>query len=167
MCKTNQCYHNKLPLFPAIPLWPTSLSSPPRQRGAYAEEAHEYSAYKLSARRARSRVQRLTYTLVDHKWVCFTDCCRVVGAPRAEPGGSVEYASPRGTRLCLRAPRYGVRAYRFYNLHRADKPRIRLSVVPRHLIARASGTSKRCVTPRCVGHPSFGAMTNTRVSGVL
>lgn len=141
---------------PFLP-WPTSLSSPPWQRGAYAKEAHEYSAYKLSTR--RSRVQRLTYTLVDHKWVCFADCCRVVEAPRAEPGGSVEYASPRGARLCLRAPRYGARAYRFYNLHRADKPGIRLL---RHLIARASGTSKRCVTPRCAGHRSFGAVTNTR-----
>lgn len=140
MCTTNQCYHNKLPPFPAIPPWPTSLSSPPWQCGAYAKEAHEYSAYKLSTR--RSRVQQLTYTLVDHKWVCFADCCRVVWAPRAEPGGSVEYASPRGAWLCLRAPRYGARAYRFYNLHRADKPGIRL---PRHLIARASGTSKRCV----------------------
>lgn len=42
-------------------------------------KAHEYSADKLSARRLR--LQRVTYTLVDHKWVCFADCCRIGAGP--------------------------------------------------------------------------------------
>jgi len=90
MCKTNQCYHNKLPPFPASAN--VSFISFTATWRVREEGSHEYSAYKLSAR--RSRVQRLTYTLVDHKWVCFADCCRVVGAPN--PGDALNMHRPGG-----------------------------------------------------------------------
>lgn len=56
------------------------------------ERSHEYSADKLSACGCH-----VTYTLVDHKWVCFADCCRPVQRKKEKdelqgPRGSVEYA---------------------------------------------------------------------------
>lgn len=95
MCKTNQCYHNK-PSRHCAPA-DVSFTSSTAWR-VYTEEAHEYSADKLSAR--RSRVQRLTYTLVDHKWVCFADCCRIVGPLAPDPGGPLNMHRSEA-RLCV------------------------------------------------------------------
>lgn len=68
-------------------------------------KAHEYSADKLSARGCH-----VTYTLVDHKWVCFADCCRASRIERGNllngPRGSVEYASSSYIYLGLREHRY-------------------------------------------------------------
>lgn len=66
---------------------------------------------------------RLTYILVDHKWVCFADCCRW-GPLARHARGSVEYASPRG-------PRYGARLMGSIICAAPISPRVRARI--RHL----------------------------------
>lgn len=103
----------------------------------------------------------LTYTLVDHKWVCFADCCRVVGASRASRGGpggplnmhrSLGYiTTSRPLARLYTCPAIWRSAYSFYNLRTASISR--RSLVRPVARSRASGTSKpRCVTPRRVVH---------------
>lgn len=139
---------------------PMSLSSPPCVRVGELMNIQRTRC----PRNQLAGPARLTYILVDHKWVCFADCCLWGLARHAR--GSVEYASLWGP-ASLVCPAIWRPAYRFYNLHRTDKPEVCLPVVPRHSIARASGTSKRYVIPRCAGHRSYGAATNTRVAGML
>lgn len=56
----------------------------------------------------------MTYTLVDYKWVCFADCCRI-GA--TGPGGPLNMHRQRRDTPLLYTPSI----YTFYNLHGADK----------------------------------------------
>lgn len=105
----------------------------------------------------------LTYTLVDHKWVCFADCCRVVGASRASrggPGGPLNMHRSLGyttaSRLLARlytCPAIWRSAYSFYNLRTASISR--RSRPPGRSRSRASGTSKPPLRNSEARRPSF------------
>jgi len=149
VCKTNQCYHNKPFYYPPR----SSLSPPPTAH----TRRKLMNIQRTSCPRDARGVQRLTYTLVDHKWVCFADCCRVAEASRAGPGGSVEYASLWGP-APLACPAIWRAAYIGSIICTA--PISRRFVCPScpDTRSRAHPAPRNgCVTPRCVDHRSFSA----------